>query len=60
MRAHHLFDANPMTMKVVTGPNAPPPAPATALPRHAWIVGAAFALFALGAFAAALVLEGPG
>jgi hypothetical protein len=53
-----------MTMKVMTGPNAPlPPAKSTgssAVPRRfAWAVGAAFALFALGAFAAALVLEGP-
>jgi len=50
-----------MTMKVVTGPNAPlPPAHSSAVPRRfAWAVGAAFALFALGAFAAALVLEGP-
>jgi hypothetical protein len=49
-----------MTMKVVTGPNAPLPAHPPTLPRrYAWIVGAAFALFAIGAFAAALVLEGP-
>jgi hypothetical protein len=46
-------------MKVLPGPNAPLPtaaAEAAHARRYAWIIGLGFALFAIGAFAAALIV----
>jgi len=49
-------------MKVLTGPQAPlqPAKEAAAYSFRAAMTGAAFVLFALGALAMALLLEGPG